>query len=231
MEKSEIKDKAIEAIAVDRFSIDKSSYINFAFFLIDNKVESENIYILAGLENSPHYEQKRYFDIVLNELSIEIDSDEKIDLHYAKYIAQQVVDRKIRPVIGVHILDKLCIDTDYHTFYIEFMELSDALELLDSDHCFIDGLNKDNYEDFCTRTCELFLEIHQKEVPEDLLGKSICNKCSSLVIPKIKKYKRSIFSRTEYQKFICPKCNSDNLYSMRTNKGKEIYLEFEKDYS
>ncbi|MBP5575207.1 MAG: hypothetical protein J6X67_00370 [Treponema sp.] len=76
--------------AADLIGEDVSGYIDFALYLLDNKVESENIFILAGLSESEKDDARTYFDCVLLELDIKIDMD-KIEYFYVCYLNEKIL--------------------------------------------------------------------------------------------------------------------------------------------
>ena len=143
--KDEIKDRAIEAIAADKLFSDKTKYVDFAFYLLDNNIESENIYILAGLENDSFEDKIHYFKTIMEELQIKICENEKIDLLYAKNIARQVLKDKIDPVTAVYSFERLYTQT-YDSRYFEFLEISDGIDLFEKDYELIPEMNKNNYK-------------------------------------------------------------------------------------
>lgn len=81
MELERIQYKALEAIQYDKFEDNTILYIEFACDLIDNGIETENIFILAGLQDDPDYEIEYYFNTVITEFDIKIEKpDESFEL-------------------------------------------------------------------------------------------------------------------------------------------------------
>lgn len=142
MEIIQIQEKALEAISYNKFEDNKNFYIDFAFYLLDSSIESDNIYILAGLQNEPDYEIEYYFNSVINELDISIEDDEKLHLIYAKSIARKIISKKIDIYDGVKKFETLCYKSNFHYYYQEYIDLSDACDLLNDNISLIEGLNK-----------------------------------------------------------------------------------------
>ena len=71
----EIVKKANLCRAADLIAGDVSGYIDFTYYLLDNKIESDNVFILAGLSESEKEDARRYFGCLLLELDIKTDLD------------------------------------------------------------------------------------------------------------------------------------------------------------
>ena len=72
MTKEEIWTKAQKCAAADKIDDDTREYVNFAFWLLENEIESDDIFILAGLSESDisfRYDARRYFALVCDALS------------------------------------------------------------------------------------------------------------------------------------------------------------------
>lgn len=223
MDTQEIKKKAIEAISYDKYGTSKDKLIDFALYLLDHGIESENIFILAGLQNDPDYEIKNYFDTVLNELKIEITEDEEIHLFYAKSIAKQVITKEITIYEAIRKFEDLYYQTDYHPYYQEYVDFTDAIDLLKENTYLIEGLNENNIEAYTIRAFELFLEIHRTNLPKDIFEYYYCQSCYAKIYP-LQQKKFKIFPYKKYIQLACPLCNSNKLTSFCTNNGKEFYL-------
>lgn len=224
MKLAEIQYKALEAISYDKFEDNKNLYIDFAFYLLDNGIESDNIFILAGLQNDPDYEIEYYFNTVIDELDISIEEDEKLHLIYAKSIARKIISKEIGVYEGIKKFEDLCYKSNFHPYYQEYLDLVDACDLLNENICLIEGLNQHNTEIYITRSFELFLEIHKTILPDDIYNSYYCESCLMEIQP-LKKKRFSLFAHKRYMQLICPLCNSKKIYSFCTNEGKEIYLQ------
>jgi len=140
----EIQEKALAAIAEDKYGSNDLAYVSFALYLLDRNIESENIYILAGLDNAQPSVKRRYFQIVLEELHIDLGQDENFNQTYIKSIARNVTAGIFDPLTGLGMLKKLFSQGSCDPSLMSFMELSDAIELLDDGYTLIKGMNKEN---------------------------------------------------------------------------------------
>lgn len=220
--KDEIKYRASEAIALDKLSSDTSMYVDFAFYLLDNNIESKNIYILAGLENDSYDDKIHYFKKILEELQINIPENERIDFPYAKGIARQVLNDKIDPVTAVYTFVKLYTQTE-DSRYLEFLEISDGIDLLEEGYKLVPDMDKDNCNEYIKHAFELFLIFAELELPENFYKQRYCKKCLKRVSP-IKKIKRHGLFGKKYTIEVCPECGADDFYWTRYNHGKDLYL-------
>ena len=218
----EIRNKALEAIVADRYSFNKNAYAEFAFFLIDKNIESENIYILAGLDNSSYEDKMHYFDLVLTELGLIIDKNVDFDFIYAKSIAYQVISGIMEPIIGIRLLGKHYLSSN-NRLYFEFLEISDAIDLLDEGHELVQGMRKENIEEYIKHNFELFLEFFDLVLPEHFYKQAYCKKCLLRIIPEQKKERKGFFGE-KYIIQYCPYCKSKEFYWTRYNDGKDLYL-------
>ena len=62
--------------------IDSKDYVEWAFQAIENGFDSENIWILAGLNNSDTEERLKYFQKSLADLNFQIPTDQNEILNY-----------------------------------------------------------------------------------------------------------------------------------------------------
>ncbi len=223
MDIDEIKSQAISAIALDKLSSDSTKYVEFAQSLIDNGIESENIFILLGLEKDSYYDKIQYFNKVLSDLNIEIENSEKIDVLYAKSIAKQVVKGKLDPIESVIALEKLYLQNDDEHFYFEFLEISDGIDLFRDGYDLVQGMREDNYRDYVKHLFELFLIFSELTLPEDFYKQGYCKKCLKRFLPKLRTKKNGIFGK-KYTINICPECSGEDFYWTRYNTGKDLYL-------
>lgn len=220
----EIKNKAINVIAAQLYSSDTTKYREFAFYLIDNNITSDYIFILAGLNNDILETKQHYFNLILEELNVSIDTKTRLDFVYAKNIANQVIFETLDPVIGVKLLEKLYIKQDYDPYYLDFMEMSDAIDLLEDGYELIQGMHKNNYKEYIKHTFELFLLFSELNLPENIYQQAYCKKCRNRIIPKLKTKRRKIIGK-RYNIQYCPICKNKEFYWIRYNEGKDIYLQ------
>jgi hypothetical protein len=200
--------------------------INFSHYLLDNNIETENIYILAGLKNDEYYDIKKYFEYVSMDLNINIDfSDKYLGIKYLKKIANAVIHGKKDPIKTVFELSKMkeIIFPDF--VHNDFIEMADNIDLIKS--CtvsIIPGMDADNLNEYIIHYFELFLQAQELNLPRDIYSQAYCKKCKNRVKPKLKK--KGILKK--HYEYLCPKCNGNEFIRIKYNEGMDLYLKEKK---
>ena len=220
----------IEKIAKENYSSAKlqnkwNECINFALFLLDNGIESENIYILAGLDENDYDTINKYFLSVITELGIKkIDQD--INYNFLCYLGRKTQSHEIESIYALKILEQMYYKTNDERF-LEWVAFGDAVDLLeDGINDFYEyEINKNNLSEYIKEKILLDIELYKGEIPEHFFQMGFCEKCNKLIIPEIGK---TIFTKKIFYK--CNNCKTKNskILWCRDNKGKRHYLEIKK---
>lgn len=221
MNHDELTYRANKCYAADVVREKVSEYIDFAFYLLENKIESENIFILAGLSESEKDDARHYFERVLDELKIKIEKS-KTDYFYICYLFDGVKAGKLSAFDAVYDLEKLYCQTQKKIFQ-EWLDLSYEIDFLYDDTVLIDQrytLTRENAEAYILRAFELFKIFYDLDLPEDFYEQAYCQKCGRRVIPK--NVVKGLFKKKYLT--ICPKCKGDSFTWCFDNAGKELYL-------
>lgn len=219
MTKEEIRIKAQKCFSAAVIGEDKSEYINFAFWLLENKIESENIFILAGLSKDDLYDLQRYFHRVLDDFGIKID--ESKDLYfYVAYLYDMVKDGKYSPTSAVSDLYDVYYKSEGEIFG-EWQNLFYQIESLEEGFPpYHSTMTNENMNAYILRFFELWFAFYDLKLPEDFSKQAYCKKCGSRIFPT--EMKRGFFKKWLLD--VCPKCKSDKLAWCSDNTGKELYL-------
>ena len=91
--------REIEKIAKENYSAAKLQNkwyecVNFALYLLDERIESENIYILAGLDSNDYDNINKYFFAAITELKI-VKIDEDINYNFLCYLGRKIHNDEI----------------------------------------------------------------------------------------------------------------------------------------
>jgi RNase P subunit RPR2 len=198
--------------------------INLAFELLDNNVETENVYILAGLHEDEYYDIKKNFLNILNDLNISIDINDKyLGIKYLSLIAGEVINGKIDPIDAVKELSGYneYVFYDKYFIYDEYNELMENINLLrDGNISIIPGMDKKNIKEYIKHHFELFITAQEIGMPKGIYGEAYCKKCRKRVRPKLV---RKLFKRCYEWK--CPECGHNRFYWIKYNDGMDLYLE------
>ena len=216
----------IEQIAKENYSAAKLQNkwyecINFALYLLDNKVESENIYVLAGLDSNEYDDINNFFLTVIHELRIQ-NIDKDINYNFLCYLGRKVINNEIEAMYTLIILEKIYYQTNDERFW-EWVGFGDAVDLLeDGINCTNYNINKDNLDDYIKEKILLDVKLYKEKLPDNFFEMGFCEKCCKFVIPEIKQtlFKRNI----TYKCSNCKKSNKKFLWCL-DNKGKRLYLE------
>ncbi|MDL2330466.1 hypothetical protein LJC62_00395 [Odoribacter sp. OttesenSCG-928-A06] len=138
---------------------DSQKYVDWAVVLLENGHESESLIILAGLDSYETEEKEKYFWKSVEELNIKIEKNdfELID-HYADFVAKQVIEGKISPIIGLNRMLDIVQASGYSSEYMQFYELDEDLDRLNysENTIFNIGLAIENKEEYIRKNLSYF---------------------------------------------------------------------------
>ena len=224
MTKEEIWTKAQKCVSADKIDDDTSEYVSFAFWLLENKIESDDIFILAGLcasDISFRYDARHYFALVCDALKIEID-ESKNDYFYVCHLLDCIKSGKVSAFDAVFGLANVYFQ-NHKKIYQDWLYFSYQLEALDDECVLVEprlSLTKENEQSYIVRRFELWKIFYDLPLPEDFKKQAYCKKCASRVIPK--SVERGFFRKSLHT--ICPKCKAEDFAWCCDNLGKELYL-------
>ena len=210
---------------------DSQKYVDWAVFLLENGFESESLVILAGLDSYPTEEKEKYFWKSIEELDIKIEkNNSELIEFYADFIAKQVIENKINPMIGLTKMLDVVRATDYHYKYIQFDFLDEDIHYLNYSQTtvFNAGLTLDNQEEFVKEEFQLFLEMNQLEIDNSYREQSYCLKCNTFGKP-ILKTKYQLKKPHKYLTYACDNCGSVKLEHFNNHKTKRRIIEMVKN--
>ncbi|WP_253686730.1 MULTISPECIES: hypothetical protein [unclassified Treponema] len=105
--------REIENIAKENYSAAKLQNkwyecVNFAFYLLDKKIESKNIYILAGLNSDDYDNINKYFLAVIDELKI-VKINENINYNFLCYLSRKIHNDEIEAIYALTIKKEIML--------------------------------------------------------------------------------------------------------------------------
>jgi hypothetical protein len=201
---------------------DSKVLVDWALTLMQNGFDSDNLQILAGLDNSDTEEREHYFWRSVNDLNINIDKKE-IDLidFYVDNLVDEVLEGNVPPKFALRQMCEVAVKTDYSPKYMDFFMLDDEIGSLEYDgHAiFTNGLTKNNADEYILNEFKLFKKVLTGDY-SDYYKKAICNDCKQIMTPKlVTKYQlKSPFS---FQTYVCENCKSQNIDTFSSQTGKE----------
>jgi hypothetical protein len=207
-------------------------FVDWAVDLLQKGFETENILILASMDNYPTEEIEGYFWKCVNDLNLKLKkSDFELFDDFAIYIANSVLKKEIKPKEGLKIMNYIVISSDYSIKYIPFLNLDEDLISLKNGYgtIFNSFGETDNIEEIIIEEFKLFLKAENLNLADKYQGFAYCQDCNTLNEPKIKQ-KKNWLGKVKYVYLVCSLCKSKNLEYATTQKGKRLILsEFEKN--
>ncbi|MCG6187666.1 hypothetical protein [Maribellus maritimus] len=108
---------------------DSKIYVDWAVDMIQNGYDTENILILAGLDNSDTEEREKYFRESLDDLKIDYpDNEKELRSFYSNSLANKVVTGKISPQIGLRKMTELVYANNYSGEFLAFADLDEDID-------------------------------------------------------------------------------------------------------
>jgi hypothetical protein len=176
--------------------------------------ESENLYILAGLDNDTTEKREKYFLKSLNDLKFENKkSDKELVEIYAENLAKKVVNGEIDINVALKKMLRVVGFSDYDSKYIDFEWISEDLYNLKYEHftIYCSGMTLENYKEYILEEFEIFLEMQDLKIPDEERTKNYCSNCKKFTKLKIKT-KYQLFKKPfKINVMCCEFCKSEKL--------------------
>ncbi|MCI0500035.1 MAG: hypothetical protein L0Y36_10240 [Planctomycetales bacterium] len=135
------------------FGITGEDYVKWAETLLSKGCENENIEALAslGLESPIDTDEaKLYYNKIIKELKMSLPEKKDALMAYAKYLARQVVDKKISPENGASMLFRICREADYPKELIDWYIITEEPGHIRSDSIDFAALNQ-NFDQYIVK--------------------------------------------------------------------------------
>ena len=212
MDNIAIKEKTDYLFAKRFYTVfDSKDYVDWAMFLIENGVENENLYILAGLDSSDTEEREKYFHKTLEDLNIEEPTNKILYAeNFMLDLAKKVLNNEINPVSGLKLALGVAMETGYDSKYVQFYCLDEDLDYLmyEGHGLYSNNLSKENVNDYIKKEFELWLKL-QNSIHVNISNLAYCQDCNSIISPMLKKKCKFFKHVSNY--YCCEKCYSKKL--------------------
>lgn len=213
---------------------DSKRLVEWSINVLQLGYESENLYVLAGLDFDSTEEREEYFWKSIEDLKVDIErtNDELID-KYALTIATKVIEKKISIDYAFSQMLKIVSASDYDSRYIAFYEIDEDLDYLKYDNSvlFNSGLSLSNYKDYILEEFKIFLEMERLKIPKDGRNKSYCENCKNLTVP-MSKNKYSFKKPHKHIMWCCSLCGSEKLLFNSNHTVKRIIIDkYKQNYA
>ncbi len=192
---------------------DSKHLVTWAINILTLGYESNNLYILAGLDNASTEEREIYFWKSIADLKLNTEeSEEDIIENYALNIAKKAIRKEVSIEYAFEQMLKIVSASEYDYRYIAFYEIDEDLDYLKYDNSTLlnNGLTLENSKEFILEEMKIFVEMESLKIPRELRGKCYCETCKNLTNP-ITRNKFQLKKPFRYTVLACGICGSDKL--------------------
>ena len=208
--------------------IDSKDYVDWAVQVLENGFDSENIRILAGLDNADTDERLKYFQKCLNDLNIQIPTDQNEILRdFTTRLANNVIAGLESPKAGLKIMLDIVRASDYSARFMQFMDLDEDIDyvMYSGTPLFNREIHKNNIDEMIINEFKLFLQIESTDL--NIRDMAYCKNCNKAMTPELKK-NLAIFKSQRYNYWSCSICGSRDLIYGSSQEGKTMILKMIK---
>ncbi|MDR0811411.1 MAG: hypothetical protein LBN23_03940 [Paludibacter sp.] len=214
------------------YPFDSKKLVYWAIDVLMLGKESENLCLLAGLDNDTTEEREEYFLKSLNDIKFEKKKSEKelIEI-YAKNLAKKAVNGEINIDVAFKKMVKVFYYSDDDSKYSDFFEIDEDLDSLKYDNTtlFISELTLDNYKEYILEEFKIFIEMQDLQIPNAEREKCYCLKCKKFTKPTLKN-KYGLFKKPfKYNVWSCEFCKSEKLKYSTDHFVKKLLIEKYKE--
>lgn len=145
---------------------DSKKLVYWAISVLELGYDSENLYILAGLDHEETEEREEYFWKSIGDLKLDIEkTDDELFEIYAMTIARKAINKEIGIDYAFSQMRKIVSATEYDPRYMAFYELDEDLDYLtyDNSTLYNSGLTIENYKDFILEEFKIFFATGKSE--------------------------------------------------------------------
>ncbi|MDR6735214.1 hypothetical protein [Sphingobacterium sp. 2149] len=209
---------------------DSKHLVTWAVNVLTLGCESNNLYILAGLDNASTEEREIYFWKSIADLKLNIEkSDEDLMEKYALTIAKKAIRKEVSIEYAFGQMLKIVSGSEYDYRYMAFYEIDEDLDYLkyNNSTLFNNGLTLENSKEFILEEMKIFVEMESLNIPREQREKCYCETCKNLTSP-IMKNKFQLKKPFKYTALACGICGSDKLKYSSNHDVKRRIIEQSK---
>lgn len=228
-----LEEKALEILAERALTqFDSKKLVNWAVKVLELGYESENLFILAGLDYDTTEEREEYFWKSIDDLKLDVEkTEDELIKKYALTIANKAIRKEISIDYAFRQMLKIVSASQYDSRYISFYEIDEDLDYLSYNNSvlFNSGLTLENSKDFILEELKIFVQMEELKLPKDERSKCYCETCKKLNLP-ITKNKYQLAKPYKYMIWTCGLCGSVKLKFNNNHEVKKMIIkEFKKN--
>jgi hypothetical protein len=210
---------------------DSKKLVEWAVNALKLGYESENLFVLAGLDDEATEEREKYFWKSVQDLDIEVARTEgELIYCYALIIARKAIKKEIDIDYAFSRMLKIVYASDFDCRYLPFFNINEDLDYIkyDSSIWITSGLTAENSKEFILEEFKIFVEMERLMIPCRERDKCYCERCKRLNMP-LTKTKYQLRKPFKYLVWSCGFCRSDKLiFNSRHEVKRMIIKAFEQ---
>lgn len=208
-------------------NVDSKKLVSWAVDILQLGFESENLFILAGLDNEDPEIREKYFFESIKDLNISLDkTDEELIDIYAERITTKVLNGEIEVEDGFKEMCVIASATSYDEKYLNFYMIEEDLDYLKytTNVLYLGDLSLENSENYILEEFQIFQKMRSINIPKSEFEKYYCEQCDRLVSSKTKS-KFRLTKPFKYEVLFCENCGSENLKYPQEQKTRKKLIE------
>ena len=205
---------------------DSKLFVDWAVQVLKLGYESENLFVLAGLDFDSTEEREEYFWKCVDDLNLNIEkTEDELLEHYALIIANKAIRKEISMEYAFREMLKVTRESGFNYKYIAFYEIDEDLDYLTYDNAVIfnPGLTLENLDDFVLEELKIFVQMEALKISKEDLDKCFCETCKNLNTP-ITKNKYQLKKPFKYVVWACGICGSEKLIDTSNYEVKRMII-------
>ncbi|GGH20300.1 hypothetical protein FAZ19_09995 [Sphingobacterium alkalisoli] len=165
---------------------DSKKLVDWAVQVLELGYESNNLFVLAGLDHDTTIEREECFWKSVKDLNLEVEKNEdKLIKSYALTIANKAIRKEIGIDYAFGQMLKVVLASGYDNKYIAFFEIDEDLDYLNYRNLtlFNAGLTLENANDFILEELKIFAEMESLKIPHEERNQCYCENCKNFNTP------------------------------------------------
>lgn len=206
---------------------DSKKLVDWAVQVLELGYESNNLFVLAGLDYDTTIEREDYFWKSVKDLNLEVKNNkDKLIESYALTIANKAIRKEIGIDYAFGQMLKIVSASEYDNKYMAFYEIEEDLDYLSYQNStlFNADLTLANANDYILEELKIFAEMESLKIPDEERNKCYCENCKNFNTPlTISKFQ--LKRPFKYMVWGCGICRSEKLKYRNNHKVKRMIID------
>ena len=206
---------------------DSKKLVDWAVQILELGYESNNLFVLAGLDYDTTIEREEYFWKSVKDLNLDVENNkDKLIESYAFTIANKAIRKEIGIDYAFGQMLKIVSASEYDNKYMAFYEIEEDLDYLSYQNStlFNADLTLANANDYILEELKIFAEMESLKIPDEERNKCYCENCKNFNTPlTISKFQ--LKRPFKYMVWGCGICRSEKLKYRNNHKVKRMIID------